>query len=235
MKRLFWSGLVSAILLSMSLSVFAGNDERDRARKAAVALREIMNAPDAQAVPQELLDRCECVAVFPSVKKGGFVVGGQYGKGLISCRRANGAWGSPSFFTIGGGSFGLQIGAQAVDLMLLIMNKDGVDNLLRDKFEIGAGASATAGPVGRNASASTDVMMRAQILSYSRSRGLFAGLELKGSVIKADNDANREVYAKEISAREIIIDGKVRTPTDVRVYTAALTRYSPNRGGKKKR
>jgi lipid-binding SYLF domain-containing protein len=207
--------------------------ERERAAKAATAFREMMNAPDAEAVPQELLSRCECVAVFPSVKKGGFVVGGQYGKGLISCRRANGAWSAPSFFTIGGGSFGLQIGAQAVDLMLLIMNKEGMESLLKGKVELGAGASASAGPVGRTASASTDVLMKAQILSYSRSRGLFAGLELKGAVITEDKDANKDIYGREVTAQEIVLDGKVRAVPAVRAYQQVLTKYSPRRGRKK--
>jgi lipid-binding SYLF domain-containing protein len=172
------------------------------------------------------------VAVFPSVKKGGFVVGAQYGKGLISCRRAGGAWGSPAYFTIGGGSFGLQIGGQAVDLILLIMNESGIEGLLKDKFEIGAGAAASAGPVGRNTHASTDLLMKAQILSYSRSRGLFAGLELKGAVITQDKDANRDVYGQELSARDIIVDAKARTPASIQIYPQTLQRYSPRRASK---
>jgi SH3 domain-containing YSC84-like protein 1 len=220
---------VAALLLAAlsAQAAFAARDrkeEAERARKAAMAFKEIMGAPD-NAIPQELLDRANCVAVFPSVKKGGFVVGGQYGKGLISCRRG-GAWTAPAYFTIGGGSFGLQIGAQAVDLVLLIMNSDGVDGLLKDKFEIGAGASAAAGPVGRNASASTDVLLKAQILSYSRSRGLFAGLELKGSVITQDKDANRDVYGREIEAREILTGGKVTSPATVRLYPQTLAQYT---------
>jgi len=201
-------------------------EEKERAKKAATAFREIMGAPD-QAVPLELLDRSQCVAVFPSVKKGGFIVGGQYGKGLISCRRQEGSWGSPAFFTIGGGSFGLQIGGQAVDLVLLIMNKSGVEGLLQDKFEIGAGAAASAGPVGRNTHVSTDVLLKSQILSYSRSRGLFAGLELKGAVIMQDNTANRDIYDREITAREIIVDGKVRTPPEVEGFPNVLRKFSP--------
>ena len=144
----------SLLVLAISTQNLAGQnskaEERERAQKAAVAFQEIMGAPD-QGIPQELLDRAQCVAVFPSVKKGGFIVGGQYGKGLISCRRAQGSWGSPAYFTIGGGSFGLQIGGQAVDLVLLVMNKSGVEGLLQDKFEIGAGAAVSAGPVGQRA------------------------------------------------------------------------------------
>jgi SH3 domain-containing YSC84-like protein 1 len=235
MKKFMLISIVLTATLSLAtVSALAGEkEEKERAQNAATAFREILSAPDAQAVPQELLDRCECVAMFPSVKKGGFIVGGQYGKGLISCRRANGTWAAPSFFTIGGGSFGLQIGAQAVDLMLLIMNKGGLESLLKGKVELGAGASASAGPVGRNASASTDVLMKAEILSYSRSRGLFAGLELKGAVITEDKGANKDIYGKELSAREIILEGKARTPAAVRGYITALTKYSPRRGGKK--
>lgn len=208
-------------------------EEAERAKNAATAFKQIMSAPD-NAIPQELLDRASCVAVFPSVKKGGFVVGGQYGKGVISCR-TGGAWSAPAFFTIGGGSFGLQIGAQSVDLVLLIMNSDGVNGLLKDKFEIGAGASATAGPVGRNASASTDALMRAQILSYSRSRGVFAGLELKGSVITQDKDANRDVYGREIDARELLTESKTRPPAGFSLYPQTLAQYSAKKPSKSAR
>jgi lipid-binding SYLF domain-containing protein len=223
-------GLVLLLGCALISPGVAGSEReaRARAQRAATAFREVMGAPD-QSVPQELLDRAECVAVFPSVKKGGFVVGGQYGKGLISCRRGGGGWGAPAFFTIGGGSFGLQIGGQAVDLVLLIMNESGVEGLLQDKFEIGAGAAASAGPVGRNTHASTDILMKAQILSYSRSRGLFAGLELKGAVITQDKDANRDVYKKEISARDILVDAKERPPASVQIYPQTLQKFSPKR------
>src|SRR5262245_56631580 len=165
MKRVTVTVLTSLLVLAISVQSLMAQgskgEERERAQKAAIAFQEIMSAPD-QGIPQELLDRAQCVAVFPSVKKGGFIVGGQYGKGLISCRRAQGSWGSPAYFTIGGGSFGLQIGGQAVDLVLLIMNKSGVEGLLMDKFEIGAGAAVSAGPVGRNAHVSTDVLLKSQ-------------------------------------------------------------------------
>lgn len=201
-------------------------DERARALKAARAFQEMMSAAD-QGVPQDLLDRSYCVAVFPSVLKGGFVFGGQYGKGLVSCRRDEGAWGAPAYFTIGGGSFGLQIGGQAVDLILLVMNKNGVESLLKDKFEIGAGAAASAGPVGRNTHVATDLLLKSQIVSYSRSRGLFAGLELKGAVIMPDGRANRDAYGQEISAREILLDGKARTPSAMRIFPQTLRKFSP--------
>lgn len=218
--------LVSLLLIGATAAFASTFEERERAQKAARAFQEVMAAPD-QGIPQEILDRAHCVAVFPSVKKAGFVIGGQYGKGLISCRRENGgSWGAPAFFTIGGGSFGLQIGGQAVDLVLVIMNKDGVEGLLKDKFEIGAGAAASAGPVGRNASASTDALLRAQILSYSRSRGLFAGLELKGAVIASDKEANADVYGGELDARDILVEGKARTPKIIQVFPQMLQKFT---------
>lgn len=230
MKRVTFTAFAALLVLAISTQSQAGQgskaEERERAQKAATAFQEIMSAPD-QGIPQDLLDRAECVAVFPSVKKGGFIFGGQYGKGLISCRRSQGSWGSPAYFTIGGGSFGLQIGGQAVDLVLLIMNKTGVEGLLQDKFEIGAGAAVSAGPIGRNAHVATDVLLKSQILSYSRSRGLFGGLELKGAVIMQDKTANKDIYEQEISAREIIVDGKVRTPSTIRVFPSALRKFSP--------
>ncbi len=230
MKQLFTVALALVACLGLLSRASAGSDreERERARKAALAFREIMGAPD-QGIPQQLLDKAECIAVFPSVKKGGFIIGGQFGKGLISCRRAAGSWGAPAFFTIGGGSFGLQIGGQAVDLVLLIMNEQGVEGLLKDKFEIGASAAASAGPVGRNTHVSTDLLMKAQILSYSRSRGLFAGLELKGAVIAQDKEANEDVYGKAISARDILVEARTRTPSSIQIYPQTLAKYSPRR------
>ena len=225
--------MMLVVTLTMLLQVTAWADKKEeveRAQKAAQAFKEIMNAPD-QAIPQDLLDHAHCVAVFPSVKKGGFMVGGQFGRGLISCRKAGSGWSAPAYFTIGGGSFGLQIGAQAVDLVLLVMNEAGVEGILKSKFEIGAGAAAAAGPVGRNASASTDATMHAQILSYSRSRGVFAGLELKGSVIKEDEDANKDVYGKAVPARELLDTGKIKATPDVRVFPATLTKFSARKVG----
>lgn len=227
MKFFAIAGLTIVLLCTASAAEAAGKVEaRDRAQKAARAFNQVMSAPD-QGIPQDLLDRAQCVAVFPSVKKGGFIVGGQFGKGLISCRRLKGAWGSPAFFTIGGGSIGLQVGGQEVDLVLLIMNKSGVEGLLQDKFEIGAGAAVSAGPVGRNTHVSTDILLKSQIISYSRSRGLFAGLELKGAMISQDNSANKDIYDQEISARDIIVEGKVRTPANVRIFPQTLSKFSP--------
>jgi SH3 domain-containing YSC84-like protein 1 len=159
-------------------------------------LDEIQAAPD-QRIPEEILGSAECVAVVPSLLNGGFVFGGRYGKGVASCRTPKG-WSAPAFFTIGGGSFGLQIGGQATDVVMLIMNKHGMDNLLSSKFKLGGDASAAAGPVGRHAAADTDWKMRAEVLTYSRSRGLFAGLELNGAVIKQDKDSTREFYGRMV-------------------------------------
>src|SRR5436190_7471539 len=166
----------------------------DRLKAAADVLNEIQSAPD-QGIPEEVLGSAECVAVVPSMLKGGFIVGARYGRGLASCRTAKG-WSAPAFFTVGGGSFGLQIGGQAVDLVMLIMNKNGMNNLLSSKFKVGADASAAAGPVGRHASADTDWKMRAQILTYSRARGVFAGLELAGASVRQDKDSTREFYGR---------------------------------------
>jgi lipid-binding SYLF domain-containing protein len=227
MKKLALLAMGFIVLTMTPLVTWADKkaDASERAAKAANALREIMSAPD-QGIPQELLDRAYCVAVFPTVIKGGFVFGGQYGKGLVSCRRDKASWGAPAYFTIGGGSFGLQIGGQAVDLVLLFINDDGVQGLLKNKFEVGAGAAAAAGPVGRNSTLSTDIQLNAKIISYSRSKGLFAGLELKGAVITQDKGSNNVVYGQEISAKEIIIDGKVRPTEAVSIFPQTLRQFS---------
>src|SRR5213080_2412747 len=194
--------------------------------KAARIFSQIM-ATREKSIPHDLLDRAEAVAVFPSVWKGGFIVGGRGGSGVISRRVANG-WSAPAFFDLGGGSIGLQIGVASTDYILLFMNARAVESLLSDKFEIGGEGSAAAGPVGRSASASTDVKLNAQILSYSRSRGAFAGLELKGVVIKPDNDDNMQVYG--MSARDILTGpNKIamdKMPEGVRVFPQTLARYS---------
>jgi SH3 domain-containing YSC84-like protein 1 len=228
MKRFFTTTLLVMICLSAVVKADR-KAEVERARSAATAFKRIMDAPD-NSVPQDLLDRAYCIAVFPSVKKGGFVVGGQFGRGLVSCRNVSG-WSAPAYFTIGGGSFGFQIGAQAVDLVLLVMNEEGMNGILKSRFELGAGASVAAGPVGRNASASTDATMNAQILSYSRSKGLYAGLEVKGSVLKEDEEANKDAYGREISARELLENGNAKITSDVRIFPGTLTKFSPLRKG----
>jgi lipid-binding SYLF domain-containing protein len=199
-------------------------DEAKQSEKAAKVFREIMDTPD-KAIPTELLDKAECVAVFPEVLKAGFIVGGRGGRGVASCRTPQG-WSAPAFFSLGGGSIGLQIGAQSTDFILLFMNKDGMNSLLADKFELGADASVAAGPVGRQVGASTDLKMDAQILSYSRSKGLFAGLELKGVVIKSDKDDMQDVYGAGVTAKEVLQENKVTAPASVRALATTLGRYS---------
>jgi lipid-binding SYLF domain-containing protein len=199
-------------------------DEVGQSEKAAKVFGEIMGTPD-KGIPKDLLEKAECVAVFPSVLKAGFVVGGQGGRGVASCRTVSG-WSAPAYFTLGGASVGFQIGAQSTDFVMLFMNKDGLNSLLSDEFTLGADASVAAGPVGRQVGAETDLKLNAQILSYSRSKGLFAGLELKGVVIKADKDDMRDVYGAGITAKEVLKDNKVTAPIGVRAFPLALGRYS---------
>ncbi len=194
-----------------------------RLEAAGKVLADIQGAPD-QRIPEEVLGSAECVAVVPSLLNGGFVVGGRYGKGVASCRTKQG-WSAPAFFTIGGGSFGLQIGGQASDLVMLIMNKGGMDNLLSSKFKLGADASAAAGPVGRHAAADTDWKMRAQVLTYSRSRGLFAGLELGGAVIKQDDGSTREFYGR-IVPFENSLRGEVEPPKGSYPFLSTLAKWA---------
>jgi SH3 domain-containing YSC84-like protein 1 len=222
-------GMVAGLFLSVT--VFAQDnvgkklvDEAEQSVKSAKVLREIMETPDKE-IPEELLAKAECVAVFPSVIKAGFIVGGRGGRGVASCRTATG-WSAPAYFNLGGGSFGLQIGAEATDFVLLFMNRDGLDSLLSNKFTLGADASVAAGPVGRAAGADTDAVMKAKILSYSRSRGLFAGVELKGVVITPDEGDMRDVYGKEITAKEVLKEDKVTAPAAVREFPETLNRYS---------
>jgi SH3 domain-containing YSC84-like protein 1 len=227
----------AAIILLFVVSVAAGQTTRERSTKKAQAAAEqsaraarvftqIMGSNE-QSIPRELLDRAEAVAVFPGVLKGGFIVGGRGGSGVIS-RRVPGGWSAPAFFDLGGGSIGLQIGVVSTDYILLFMNERAVDSLLNDKFEIGAEGGAAAGPVGRSASASTDLKLNAQILSYSRSKGAFAGLELKGVVIKPDNEDNSHVYS--MTARDILTGANKieldKMPEGVRVFPQTLSRYS---------
>lgn len=205
-------------------------DQTKQSEKAAKVFREIMETPD-QAIPNQLLDSAECVAVFPQVLKAGFIVGGRGGRGVASCRTANG-WSAPAFFNLGGGSVGFQIGAQSTDFVMLFMNKDGLNSLLSDGFTLGGDASVAAGPVGRQAGASTDLKFNAQILSYSRSRGLFAGLELKGVVIKPDKDDMREVYGENMTAKEVLQENKVTAPAKLRAFSTTLGRYSARKAEK---
>src|SRR6185369_5497483 len=215
MKRFTTTATVFCAALSVSAVAYSQtsrnlDDEISQSVKAATVFGQIMDTPD-KGIPKELLEKAECVAVFPSVLKAGFIVGGRGGRGVASCRTITG-WSAPAYFTLGGASFGLQIGAQSTDFVMLFMNKDGMKSLLSDEFTLGGDASVAAGPVGRQAGASTDLKLNSQILSYSRSKGLFAGLELKGVVIKADKDDMRDVYGAGVTAREVLKDNKVTAP-----------------------
>ncbi|MFZ1917577.1 MAG: lipid-binding SYLF domain-containing protein [Terriglobales bacterium] len=194
-----------------------------RVEAAGTVLDEIQGAPD-QRIPEEILASADCVAVVPSLLNGGFVFGGRYGKGVASCRTEKG-WSAPAFFVIGGGSFGLQIGGQATDVVMLIMNKEGMNNLLASKFKLGADASAAAGPVGRHAAADTDWKMRAQVLTYSRSRGLFAGLELNGAVIKQDKDSTREFYGHMVPFKTSL-KGEIEAPKSAYPFLSTLAKWA---------
>lgn len=223
MKRVLFTVLLlaSAPLLIAQPS----SDEARRVADATIVLDEIMAAADS-GIPGAILEKAEGIAVFPSLIKGGIVVGGQRGRGILSARdKQNGGWSSPAFLTITGGSIGAQIGAQAIDLVLVINNQRGLEQLVKNQFKIGADAAATAGPVGRDASASTDIQLRAQILSYSRARGLFAGVTINGSTIRQDRDANERYYGTAYRTGQIVFDGLTGTPEPVVAWKATLTKY----------
>jgi len=221
------------VLLVLAMSVFAFGDDKkdekdaskaeDRVQAAATVLDEIESAPDT-GIPEEVLASAECVAVVPSLLKGGFIVAASYGRGVASCRTPTG-WSAPAFLLTSGGSVGFQIGGQAIDLVMLIMNKDGMRNLLASKFKLGADASVAAGPVGRHAAADTDWKMRAQVLTYSRARGAFAGISLAGAVIKQDKDATREFYGRMVPFRTSLT-GKVEAPKGAYPFLSVLAKWA---------
>jgi lipid-binding SYLF domain-containing protein len=226
MKRL----LSVLLALSCTLPAFAAGDEKevDRVKDAGVVLKEILNIPDD--IPKDLLDRAECVIVLPSVKKLAIGIGGSYGRGVMVCRGGEhytGAWGAPAMYALEGGNIGFQLGGQATDFVLLIMNQRGAESLMGSKVKLGADAAAAAGPKGRDATAATDVVMRAEILSYSRSRGLFAGVSLEGSTLRPDNGANEKLYGKKVTAKEILREGKVGRPAAAGIIDSELTKASP--------
>ena len=235
-NRLMTAGVLTFAILASTVSFAQSNKTKDEARqseKAAVVFNEIMRAPD-KAIPQDILEKAECVAVFPNVIKAGFIVGGRGGRGVASCRSTRG-WSAPAFFNLGGGSIGLQIGAQSTDFVLLFMTRDGINSLLSDEFTIGGDASVAAGPVGRQAGAETDIKLNAQILSYSRSKGLFAGLELKGVVIKAAKDDMRDVYGEGVSAKDTLKEDRITAPASVQAFPKTLGRYSTRKADKAER
>jgi lipid-binding SYLF domain-containing protein len=217
---LLLSALAAAAVIRTPATL-AQSDEAERVHEATVVLSEIMNAPD-NAIPNSIAGRAEGIAVFPSLLKGG----AQWGRGVISARvPEKGTWSSPAFLTITGGSIGAQVGGQAVDLVLVIMSRRGLTQLLGNQFKIGVDAAATAGPVGRTAEASTDIQLRAQILSYSRSRGLYLGVTLNGATIKEDRDANKRFYGERFRSKDIVLDGRGGAPSPVPSWTAALIKY----------
>src|ERR1700681_1436185 len=211
-------------------SLFAANKEQERLENSGTVLQEVMGVPDN--IPQELLEKAECIIVFPSVLKAAFVVGGSYGRGAMVCRTGehfNGPWGAPAMYALEGGSVGFQLGGEATDLVLLVMNERGASSILDSKVKIGADVSAAAGPKGRDASANTDAYMRAEILSYSRSRGLFAGVSLEGSTLRPDDDANEVIYHRQkITAKEIVLGGKVGVPESGRLLVRVLEKNAPH-------
>jgi len=221
-------GLFS-LALPAPLGAEDNTKETDRVENAGKVAKEIMDIPDN--IPQSLIDKAECVIILPSVLKAAFIVGASYGRGVMSCRGGGsfrGPWSAPSMMALEGGSFGFQLGGQATDFVLLIMNERGASAILSSKVKLGADAAAAAGPVGRNAQADTDVTLRAEVLTYSRSRGLFAGVSLEGSTLRPDNDANEKLYGKKVAAKDIVLRKAVATPPSAKLLIATLTKHSPH-------
>jgi SH3 domain-containing YSC84-like protein 1 len=213
----------------MALPLQAGDTkQKDRLENCGVVIQEVMDIPDN--IPQDLIDKADCVIVYPSVMKAAFIFGGSYGRGAMTCRTGenfNGPWSAPTMMALEGGSFGFQAGGQATDFVLLVMNKRGASSILSSKVKLGGDASAAAGPKGRNAEASTDVTLRAEILSYSRARGLFAGVSLAGSTVRADNGGNERLYQKTVTAQDIVFKGAVAVPPSAQKFIAYLNKKSP--------
>jgi lipid-binding SYLF domain-containing protein len=223
----FCLGLVATAALS------AANKEQKRLENAGVVMQEIMGIPDS--IPRKVMEKAECVIVFPSVLKAAFVVGASYGRGAMVCRTGkdfSGPWGAPAMYALEGGSVGFQIGGQATDLVLLVMNERGASSILNSKVKLGADASIAAGPLGRDASADTDAYLRSEVLSYSRSRGLFAGVSLEGSTLRPDDDATADVYGRKLTAREIVLGGEIGIPPSGRHLVAVLERNAPRNESK---
>ena len=215
-------------LIGLPLCAAEDKKETDRLENCGTVMKEIMDIPDD--IPQDLIDKAECVIVYPSVLKAAFVVGGSYGRGAMTCRTGEhytGPWSAPSMMALEGGSIGFQIGGQATDFVLLVMNPRGAHSILKTKVKLGADASVAAGPKGRTASAESDATLRAEVLSYSRSRGLFAGISLEGSTVRPDDDANKRVYGQNVSAEAIIFKGAVAVPPAAQKLVAFLNRKSP--------
>jgi len=222
--------ILAFVLLTTTLGAFAQDKEDDRLKNSYTVLKEILAMPD-KGIPHDLLNKAVCVIIYPSVLKAAFIVGGSYGRGVITCRTGeghNGPWSAPAMFALEGGSFGLQIGGQATDFVLLVMNDFGANSVLSSKVKLGADASVAAGPVGRDASAETDIVMKAEILSYSRARGVFAGVSLEGSTMRSDDGANKALYGKELSAKQIVQGGHVKIPAAGLSLIHLLDKVSPH-------
>src|SRR5215469_5988638 len=221
-----WIGL--GLLAALALPAFGQKKEEERVENAGKVMQEILNAPDS--IPQSVLDKADCVVVLPSVVKFAVGIGGSYGRGVMTCRGGKdfqGKWGAPTMMALEGGSAGLQLGGQATDFVLLLMNSRSANAILTSKVKLGGDASAAAGPVGRTASADTDVTMRAEVLSYSRARGLFAGVSLEGSTLRPDNDANKDLYGKKLEAKDIVFSGEVQAPPSAATLISTLNKASP--------
>jgi SH3 domain-containing YSC84-like protein 1 len=221
----------SVIFASLSLCATGlyADTAAERLHDSTVIFQEIMHTPD-KGIPQDLLAKAQCIMIVPGLKKGAFIVGGEYGKGFAECRRPGlREWGPPAAITMAGGSFGFQIGGSSTDVVVLVMHKEGMDRLMSDKFQLGADASVAAGPVGRTTTAETDVELHAEMLSWSRSRGVFAGVALNGAVVKPDHDANEQLYGQKMSNREILTSN-MPVPAAARPLVAELDRYSPHEG-----
>ncbi|MBZ5682497.1 MAG: lipid-binding SYLF domain-containing protein [Acidobacteriia bacterium] len=220
--------LLAALLLAAPALAAKDEKEEERVKDAGDVLKEVLNIPDD--IPQDLLDKAECLIILPSVKKGAFGIGGSYGRGVMICRGGEhytGKWGAPALYALEGISIGFQLGGQATDFVLLVMNPKGAKSLLSSKVKLGADASAAAGPKGRTAEGATDVVMNAEILSYSRNKGLFAGVSLEGSTLRSDGSANEKLYGKEVSAKDIIRGGKVGIPACAHELVSLLDSKSP--------
>src|ERR1700722_105744 len=215
------------LLMVIALPAFGQKKEEERVANAGKVMQEILNIPDD--IPQDVIDKADCVVVLPSVLKFAIGIGGSYGRGVMTCRGGKdfkGPWGAPTMMALEGGSFGLQLGGQATDFVLLLMSPRSAENILTSKIKLGGDVSAAAGPVGRNASAGTDVTLRAGILSYSRARGLFAGISLAGSTLRPDNDANKKLYGKEVAAKDIVFARAVPAPKSAEALLSTLNKKS---------
>jgi len=221
--------LAIVLCLCFALLAVAETKEGERLQNSYDVMKAILDTPD-KGIPRDLLNKAECAVIFPSVKKAAFVVGGSYGRGVMTCRSGanfRGPWSAPAFFALEGGSFGLQIGGEATDFVLLVMNEQGAKSVMTSKVKLGGDASVAAGPVGRAASAETDIVMKAEILSWSRNRGVFAGISLAGSTLRSDNDANKNLYGKDLNAKQIILQGEAKTPPAGRPLISLLDKASP--------